>query len=65
MDRERSVPLRPGVPAEVNSLQVEEVVWRKIDWKTCLIDGFNTSRKLNNPVILWVFIDHSVDDKRC
>ena len=51
--------------AEVNSLQVEEVAWRKIDWKTCLIDGFNTSRKLNKPVILWVFIDRPVDDRRC
>ena len=51
--------------AEVEALQVEEVAWRKIDWKTCLIDGFNTSRTLNKPVILWVFIDRPADDKRC
>jgi len=44
---------------------VQEVAWRKINWKTCLLDGIRASRKQNKPMVLWVFIDLPVDDKRC
>lgn len=51
--------------AQVAEMRVEEVAWRKIAWKTCLLDGLNASRNEKKPVILWVFIDRPVDDKRC
>ena len=54
-----------AVRAEYDALSVEEVEWRKIDWRTCLIDGLNASKKQSKPVLLWVFIDRPVDDKRC
>ena len=50
---------------QIAEMQVEEVAWRKIKWKTCLIDGLNASREQKKPVILWVFIDRPIDDKRC
>lgn len=51
--------------SQISEMRVEEVAWRTIAWKTCLLDGLNASRKEKKPVILWVFIDRPVDDKRC
>ena len=53
------------VKAEVAALKKEDVAWRKIEWKTCLIDGLTASRKQKKPVMLWVFIDRPIDDERC
>jgi len=44
---------------------VEEVAWRKSEWKTCLLEALEASRVEKKPLILWVFIDLPVDDKRC
>ena len=56
---------RKALKAEIEALRVQEVAWRKINWKTCLLDGIRASRKQNKPMVLWVFIDLPVDDKRC
>ena len=56
---------RAGLRAEIDSLRVPDVAWRKIPWKTCLIDGLAASRKQQKPVMLWIFIDRPVDDARC
>tara|TARA_R110002073_G_scaffold304298_1_gene473015 strand:- start:210 stop:1058 length:849 start_codon:yes stop_codon:yes gene_type:complete len=53
------------IQSAIASLRVEDVAWRKIEWKTCLLDGLRASREQNKPIILWVFIDRPVDDKRC
>ena len=50
---------------EIESMRVHDVAWRKIEWKTCLLDGIQASRDQHKPMILWVFIDRPVDDKRC
>lgn len=56
-------------PAEIRSgvaaLKEQEPDWRQIEWETSLVRGLERSRKENKPVILWVFIDRPVDDKRC
>ena len=49
----------------VAALKKDDVAWRKIEWKTCLLDGLNESRKQSKPVMLWIFIDRPVDDERC
>ena len=49
----------------VNSLQAKDVAWKKIQWKTSLIEGIKASRKAKKPIILWVFIDRPIDDERC
>lgn len=50
---------------EIDAMRVPSVAWRRIQWKTCLLEGLRASRKKNKPLILWVFIDLPVDDKRC
>ena len=54
-----------AVRAEVNALQKEDVAWRHIEWKTCLLDGLKASREQSKPIMLWVFIDRPIDDERC
>jgi hypothetical protein len=54
-----------ALKAEVEGLRAVKVAWREIAWKTCLIEGLAESREKKKPVLLWVFIDRPVDDKRC
>ncbi len=49
----------------VRALKKPDVVWRKIPWKTCLIDAIHTSREEKKPIIAWIFIDRPKDDERC
>jgi hypothetical protein len=53
------------VRAAVDALHVEEVPWRDVAWRTCLVEGLNESRVASKPVILWIFIDRPVNDERC
>ena len=50
---------------EFATLRQEDVAWRQIAWKTCLLDGLQASRDQHKPVMLWVFIDRPIDDQRC
>ena len=54
-----------ALKAELEALRVEDVAWREIPWKSCLVEGLKESRSLNKPLMLWVFIDRPVDDTRC
>jgi Spy/CpxP family protein refolding chaperone len=51
--------------AQIESLQQNDVAWKKIEWKTCLLEGLATSRVQNKPLALWIFIDRPIDDERC
>ena len=51
--------------ADVDSMRVDTVPWKKIPWRTCLLEGLKESREQKKPVILWMFIDRPVDDPRC
>lgn len=53
------------VRAEVAAMKVHDVEWRKIAWKTCLLDGLKASREEQKPIMLWIFIDRPIDDERC
>ncbi len=50
---------------EFAALKKEDVAWRKIPWKTCLLDGLNASQQQQKPILLWIFIDRPIDDERC
>ncbi len=54
-----------ALKAELEAMRVEDVAWRRIPWKSCLVEGLRESRLLNKPLMLWVFIDRPVDDTRC
>lgn len=49
----------------VQALNVPDVAWRQIPWKTCLIDGLLDARRTKQPLLLWCQIDRPVDDTRC
>ncbi|MEK7470093.1 MAG: hypothetical protein AAB074_22215 [Planctomycetota bacterium] len=59
----------PQTPAEMEkqalSLRVDDVAWRGIAWKSCLLEGLAEAKKSGKPAILWVFIDRPVNDERC
>ncbi|NNE90600.1 MAG: hypothetical protein HKN23_03045 [Verrucomicrobiales bacterium] len=62
-------PFAAATPVElqekIEELRVKDVAWRKIEWKTCLLEGLAASQKENKPIVLWMFIDRPIDDKRC
>ena len=51
--------------ARIEALKVPDVAWRKIPWKSCVLEGLEESRRTGKPLMLWVFIDRPVDDTRC
>ena len=59
---------QPGIEQlrkEIDSLRATDVPWRKVPWKSCLLEGLAESKKTGKPVMLWIFIDRPVDDARC
>ena len=54
-----------ALQAEVDALKKKDVAWRKIQWKTCLLEGLKASREQKKPLMLWIFIDRPIDDERC
>jgi Spy/CpxP family protein refolding chaperone len=54
-----------AVRAEFAALRKQDVAWRSIQWKNCLVDGIKASREQNKPIMLWIFIDRPIDDERC
>ena len=63
--KETSAITPSALKQQIDAMRVEDVAWRKIAWKTCLLDGIQASREQNKPIALWVFIDRPTDDKRC
>ena len=63
--REKPADELAELRAEIAGMRAQDVPWRRIDWKPCLIDGLRASREQHKPVLLWVFIDRPVDDARC
>ncbi|NNC87327.1 MAG: hypothetical protein HKN82_02575 [Akkermansiaceae bacterium] len=60
-----SIPSWDRIEADLAAMRVEDVAWRGIEWKTCLLDGLAAARREKKPVVIWCFIDHPIDDKRC
>ncbi len=60
---------KPATPealkAEIEALKASKVAWRKIAWKSCLLEGLKESRAKSKPVLLSVFIERPIDDERC
>jgi hypothetical protein len=54
-----------ALQARVESLRAPNVAWRKIAWKSCLLEGLKAAREQKKPALLWVFIDRPVNDARC
>ena len=54
-----------ALKAEIEALKVQDVAWRGLPWKSCLLEGLKASREQKKPAILWIFIDRAIDDERC
>ncbi|MEM9018279.1 MAG: hypothetical protein AAGC68_14795, partial [Verrucomicrobiota bacterium] len=50
---------------QVDSLRIEEIAWRRIKWKHCILEGLAASREEGKPILFWCHIDLPADDKRC
>lgn len=53
------------IEKRVRAMKKGDVAWRKIAWKTCLVDALHESKKQGKPVVAWIFIDRPKDDERC
>ena len=63
--QERVLLSHEAVEAKVSQIRVDDVAWRQIPWKTCILDGLATARREDKPIMLWCHIDRPVDDTRC
>ncbi|HBI46158.1 MAG TPA: hypothetical protein DDY78_25390 [Planctomycetales bacterium] len=63
------VPVKkPATPealkAEIEALRDAKVAWRKVEWRTCLLDALKESARDKKPVFLWV-LGGAPADGRC
>jgi hypothetical protein len=61
----QEAPKADPLMAQIDALKAPKVAWREISWRSCLAEGLRESAEKKKPVLLWVFIDRPVDDKRC
>ena len=54
-----------GVAKAIEGIRVEDVAWRKIAWKSCLLEGLAEARRTGKPLMIWCYIDRPVGDTRC
>ena len=59
---------KPATPealkAEIEALRDAKVAWRKVEWRTCLLDALKESAREKKPVFLWV-LGGAPADGRC
>ena len=59
---------KPAMPealkAEIEALRDAKVVWRKVEWRTCLLGALNEAAREQKPVFLWV-LGGAPADGRC
>lgn len=53
-----------ALKAEVEALRDAKVAWRKVEWRTCLLDALKEAAEEKKPVFLWV-LGGAPADGRC
>jgi hypothetical protein len=43
-----------ALKTEIQALREANVAWRKVEWRTCLLDALKESAREKKPVFLWV-----------
>ncbi|SVC56501.1 uncharacterized protein METZ01_LOCUS309355, partial [marine metagenome] len=54
-----------AIEQKIRPIRADGVSWRKIAWKSCLLEGLTEAQRTGKPLILWCYIDRPVDDTRC
>ena len=50
---------------ELSGLAAPRLVWREINWRSCLLDGIRQARAEKKPILLWAFINSDPAEERC
>jgi hypothetical protein len=53
-----------ALKAKIETLRDAKVVWRKVEWRTCLLGALNEAAREKKPVFLWV-LGGAPADGRC
>jgi hypothetical protein len=53
------------IEKKVAAIRQDDVAWRKIPWKTCILGGLAAAQREDKPIMFWCHIDRPVDDTRC
>ena len=53
-----------ALKAEIETLRDAKVAWKKVEWRTCLLDALNEAAREKKPVFLWV-LGGAPADGRC
>ena len=53
------------IAEHIKSIRSDDVAWRKIAWKSCLLEGLAEARRTGKPLMVWCYIDRPVGDTRC
>ena len=53
------------IAERIKTIRSDDVAWRKIAWKSCLLDGLAEARRTGKPLMVWCYIDRPVGDTRC
>jgi hypothetical protein len=53
-----------ALKAEIEALRDAKVAWRKVEWRTCLLDALKEAAREKKPVFLWV-LGGAPADGRC
>ena len=54
-----------AIAKRIATIRVDDVAWRKIAWKSCLLEGLAEGRRTGKPLMIWCYIDRPVGDTRC
>ena len=54
----------PGaLKAQIEALRDAKVAWKKVSWRTCLLDALKEARREKKPVFLWVLGGEPADGR--
>ena len=54
-----------AISDRIKSIRADSVSWRKIAWKSCLLEGLAEAQQTGKPLMIWCYIDRPVGDTRC
>ena len=54
-----------AIAARIKTIRANDVAWRNIAWKSCLLEGLAEARRTGKPLMVWCYIDRPVGDTRC